>query len=71
MRARSHSTRNRSSSVGLAPATDSAFIACPQPPRKDVRYTVYPGVDHDAWTRTYDLSAGNDIYAWLLMQRRQ
>jgi predicted peptidase len=45
------------------------FITCPQP-RKDVRYTVYPGVDHDAWTRTYDLSAGNDIYAWLLMQRR-
>jgi len=46
------------------------FIACPQPPRRDVRYTVYPGVDHDAWTRTYDLSAGNDIYAWLLMQKR-
>ncbi|MEA2697105.1 MAG: hypothetical protein QOI66_1376, partial [Myxococcales bacterium] len=45
------------------------FIACPQPPRKDVRYTVYPGVDHDAWTRTYDLSAGNDIYSWLLMQK--
>ena len=23
-----------------------------------------------AWTRTYDLSAGHDIYAWLLAQRR-
>ena len=42
------------------------FIACPQPPRKDVRYTVYPGVGHDAWTQTYDLSSGNDIYTWLL-----
>jgi hypothetical protein len=31
--------------------------------------TVYPDADHfenDAWTRTYDLSAGHDIYAWLL-----
>jgi hypothetical protein len=23
-------------------------------------------VDHDSWTRTYDLSAGHDIYDWLL-----
>jgi len=28
--------------------------------------TVYPGVGHDSWTRTYDLSAGHDIYTWLL-----
>lgn len=41
------------------------FMACPMP-RKDVRYTVYPGVGHDAWTQTYDLSSGNDIYGWLL-----
>ncbi len=40
------------------------FEACAG--RKDVRYTVYPGVNHDAWTRTYDLSAGNDIYTWFL-----
>jgi predicted esterase len=40
------------------------FTACTG--RKDVRYTVYPGVGHDAWTQTYDLSSGNDIYAWLL-----
>jgi predicted peptidase len=39
---------------------------CPQPPRQDVELTVYPGVDHDSWTRTYDLSAGHDIYEWLL-----
>ena len=42
------------------------FIACPNPPRKDVRYTVYPGVGHDSWTRTYTLSAGHDIYNWML-----
>lgn len=46
------------------------LIACPSPPRKDARLTMYPGVGHDSWTRTYDLSAGHDIYAWLLTQRR-
>jgi predicted peptidase len=40
--------------------------ACPSPPRESVEFTVYPGVDHDSWTRTYDLSAGHDIYAWML-----
>jgi predicted peptidase len=41
------------------------LMACPQP-RRDAELTVYPGVDHDSWTRTYDLSAGHDIYDWLL-----
>jgi predicted esterase len=58
----------------VSPAGDNTdmpkFIACPQPPRKDVLYTVYPGVDHDAWTRTYDVSSGNNIYTWLLTQKR-
>jgi predicted peptidase len=40
--------------------------ACPSPPREDVEFTAYPGVDHDSWTRTYDGSAGHDIYAWML-----
>lgn len=39
---------------------------CPEPPRRDTALTVYPGIGHDSWTRTYDLSAGNDIYAWML-----
>jgi predicted peptidase len=38
--------------------------------RADLRLTVYPGVDHDAATSTYDLSAGHDVYAWLLEHRR-
>jgi predicted esterase len=67
-------TFHGSADTTVLPAGDNTdmpkFIACPQPPRKDVRYTVYPGVDHDAWTQTYDLSSGNDIYAWLLMQKR-
>jgi predicted peptidase len=36
-------------------------------PTPDVKITIYPGeTEHDAWTKTYDLSAGNDIYSWLL-----
>lgn len=29
----------------------------------DPKFTVYPGVDHDSWTQTYD---NPDIYEWLL-----
>lgn len=39
------------------------------PDAKDARCTIYEGVGHDAWTRTYDGSAGHDVYAWLLAQR--
>lgn len=44
----------------------TALMECALPVRTDVELTVYPGVDHDSWTRTYDLSAGNDIYDWML-----
>ncbi|MGW0632118.1 carboxylesterase family protein [Streptomyces sp. NPDC002758] len=40
--------------------------SCPSPPRREAKLTVYPGVDHDAWSGTYSGSAGNDIYTWLL-----
>jgi predicted peptidase len=33
----------------------------------DVKWTVYPGVDHDSWTRTY---ANPELYAWFLKHRR-
>jgi predicted peptidase len=53
----------------VAPAgsidTITNLTACP-PPRRDAELTVYPGVDHDSWTHTYDQSAGHDIYDWLL-----
>jgi predicted peptidase len=39
-------------------------------PKPDVKLTIYPEeTAHDAWTKTYDLSAGNDIYSWLLEHR--
>ncbi|MBL8953723.1 MAG: hypothetical protein JNK82_23310 [Myxococcaceae bacterium] len=50
--------------------TMNRLIACPAPPRQDARFTVYPGVGHDSWSRTYDLSAGHDIYSWLLLQSK-
>jgi predicted esterase len=40
------------------------LMACPS--ARDPRLTVYPDVDHDSWTQTYTLSAGHDIYSWLL-----
>lgn len=42
-----------------------ALLECD--PTPDVQITIYPGeTAHDAWTKTYDLSAGHDIYSWLL-----
>jgi predicted peptidase len=42
------------------------LAGCPAPPARETRKTIYPGVGHDSWSRTYDLSAGNDIYTWML-----
>lgn len=42
---------------------------CPSPPRKETKKTIYPGVDHNSWDRTYDGSAGHDIYAWMLSKQ--
>lgn len=41
------------------------LLGCAPPP--DVQLTLYDDDPvHDAWTKTYDLSAGNDVFAWLL-----
>ena len=34
----------------------------------DVRYTEYPGVDHDSWTQTY---ANPEVLDWIFAQRRR
>jgi predicted peptidase len=52
---------------GAEPSVDliSSLLDCS--PTPDAKLTVYPGeTAHDAWTKTYDLSAGNDVFAWLL-----
>jgi predicted peptidase len=40
------------------------------PSTQDAEVTIYQGVDHISWTRTYDLTAGHDIYTWLLEHSR-
>lgn len=34
----------------------------------DVSFTVYPGVDHDSWTQTYENPA---LYEWFLQHKRR
>jgi len=43
--------------------------AC-NPAPLEAKLTIYPGVGHDSWTQTYDLSAGNDVYGWLLSHQK-
>ena len=60
---------------GVIPVAGSAVPItgmqnCSVPSAVDARLTIYPGVGHDSWTRTYDLTAGHDVYAWLLTHQR-
>lgn len=41
---------------------------CTDPAPAEMTLTVYPDREHDAWIPAYDLSAGDDPYAWLLEQ---
>jgi hypothetical protein len=36
-----------------------------------VKKTIYPGVGHNSWDRTYDGSAGHDVFEWLLQFTRE
>lgn len=56
------------SQATLEPMTNIIDARDPERSR-DARCTIYEGVGHDAWTQTYDGSAGYDVYAWLLEQR--
>ena len=51
---------------GTTTPINNLLTKCPSPPRLETKMTIYPGVGHDSWTRTYDLSAGHDIYTWML-----
>jgi dienelactone hydrolase len=46
--------------------TINVLQSCPTPPAKDLRLTVYPGVDHNSWDHAYSGSQGQDIYGWML-----
>lgn len=47
------------------------LAGCPQPPASPSQKTIYPGVGHNSWDMTYDLSAGHDIYTWMLQFRHE
>ncbi len=59
-------TVNQSGSINMV----NAINACAPAPPVAAKLTIYPGVGHDSWTRTYDGSAGHDIYTWLLQYHR-
>jgi predicted peptidase len=59
-------TVNVSGSVNMV----AAINACVPPPAVAAQLTIYPGVGHDSWSRTYDGTAGHDIYAWMLGYHR-
>jgi predicted peptidase len=40
--------------------------SCVPKPAPLAKITIYPGCGHDSWSRTLDLSAGHQIYDWLL-----
>jgi predicted esterase len=61
-----HGDQDPTVPVAGATETIASLMTCPSPPRKEVKLNIYPGVGHDSWTRTYDLTAGHDIYNWLL-----
>jgi dienelactone hydrolase len=63
---RTESEKVYSDWVGAGRPMTGGLIACPTAGRRDARLTLYEGVGHDSWSRTYDLSAGHDIYEWLL-----
>jgi predicted peptidase len=46
--------------------TITGLRTCPAPPAKELRLTVYPGVDHDSWDHAYSGSQGQEIYSWML-----
>lgn len=59
-------TVNVSGSVNMI----NALNGCNPAPTVTPKLTIYPGVGHDSWTRTYDGSAGHDIFSWLLSYHR-
>lgn len=60
-----HGDNDGTVAVGGTEGPINNLLACQQT-LADVSMVIYPGVGHNSWRRTYDLSAGYDIYQWLL-----
>ena len=56
--------------VGFLEDEIDELRSCTDPAPDELELTIYSDADHDAWTRTYDLSAGHDVFSWLLQHER-
>ena len=66
-----HGDQDTSVTIDKAQVPIESLEECVSPAPVDLKLTVYPGVPHDSWTMTYDLSnPQNDIYAWLLTHQK-
>jgi predicted esterase len=67
-----HGDMDKSVDLEGSTETIASLKACTEPAAVDAKLTVYPGVPHDSWTMTYNLSnPQNDIYAWLMSHQKQ
>jgi predicted esterase len=66
-----HGARDDIVPVGYVEDAVDELRSCTDGPPEELEVTIYPDAGHDAWTRTYDLSAGHDVYAWLLLHERK
>ena len=60
---------DKDDTVPFAPDSDTMakLIACPNPPRRNARFTPLEGAGHLIWDGIYDLTANlGDIYQWML-----
>ncbi|MCD8072497.1 MAG: dienelactone hydrolase family protein [Alistipes sp.] len=51
----------------VPPERSDAMVEAARRYNPDIIYTVYPGVDHDSWTQTYE---NPRVWQWLLGQRK-
>lgn len=65
-----HGERDQDEHLDGARRPVEALNRCDPPPPEPARLTIYAGAGHEVWTRTYDGSAGHDIYTWLLAHHR-
>lgn len=62
-----HGDDDQTVTLDKAEVPITALKECMDPAPVDLKLTIYPGVGHDSWTQTYNLSnPENDIYAWLM-----
>ena len=67
-----HGDQDMSVTIDKAQVPIESLQQCTNPAPVDLKFTIYPGVPHDSWTMTYDLSnEQNDIYSWLLTHTKQ